>query len=724
MRLFKNYLIIALRSVIRNKTHSIINIAGLALGMACAIIILLWVKQEHTFDCNYKDADRIYRLTPQIEYSGFRKLAVSPAPLAPNVKKENPAIKDFTRIYSEISPVLRVRDKKKREGKTLFVDPAFFKIFSYKVLAGNLNAALNKPYSVVLTQQSALFYFGKTNVIGQKIKIENRFDVTVTAVVKASKENTHIKFDILLPINLLKDEFNFDLESWELYVYMSYIKIAKNATQKTINRITDFFKSYENYNGELLPIQNIRDIHLYSDCDFDYKDNSTPGFVNLFLFIAFIILLIASINFVNLATAKTVKRSKEIGIRKTVGAVREQIVAQFYMEAFVNAGLALFLSLGIAEFLLPAFNHFAEKDIHLLGENIWYLISFLILILFFTVIFSGSYPAILFSSFSTNDALKMNFNSGRGKALFRKSLVIFQFSLSIFLITSSLIINLQVRYMKNKPLKYDKEQLISIAIEGGVANNIDSMLTLLSGCKFIEENTTVYGMPLYYPATTSYKKNENDSVIALNFCDVGYNFFKTFGIKFYKGKAFDSVYTDTLQRLIFNKTAMKTFGLNDDCVGTTFVFQEKECIISGIVEDFYYGSLFKDIEPIVLRFAKGDFTHIYVRAKAGHKKQVMNYLKKAWTKFAPGFPFESATADTTFNSVYDKELKLSDAFTYFSFIAILISCLGLYSFSTFIAEQRTKEIGVRKVLGSSLAKIVVLLSEDYVKWILISAILS
>ena len=723
--MLKNYLKITIRNIKRHKGYSFINISGLAIGMACCILILLWVKDELNFDRFHENADVIYRITDRYPDSsgGYSSTAVSPWPLAEALKTDFPEIVESARLRILTYRLISYKDKKFYENDFVAVDPSFLKMFSFPLVKGDITTALTEPNTILITEETAARYFGAENSIGKVLTYNNNTDFKVTGVLKNVPHNSHIRFDFLVPFESTLRDFGWT-DSWWTDNYTTYVQLAENASfQHISDKVYDYKKKISSETRTKLILQPLTDIHLRSDYAIDLYGSTENKSIYVYAFslIALFVLLIACINFMNLSTARSEKRSKEVGLRKVVGATRHHIIAQFYGESLFMTVISFVAAVFLVYLLLPAFNNLSGKMLMLdsLKEPVFLLGLFGIMLV--TGLVSGSYPALVQSSFKPVDSIKgtgLTFSSKSGKSLFRRSLVVVQFTLSIMLIVGTLIVYRQTHYMLNKELGYEKESMIYFRKRANVRNQYDAFKSELLRDPNITGVTASSDIPTYTVHSTgafSWEGKDPETRFSIHQFSVDHDYIKTFNMNIIDGRDFSREFPvdDSTQSFIVNETAVQAMGLEDP-VGTMFQLFKYRGQIVGVVEDFHYKSLQKEIEPLVLRIDPGWDSYVFVKFSSEQTKEAIASVQRVYNAFNPDFPLEYTFLDETVERLYDSEQKTKTIFNYFTLIALFISCLGLYGLVAHMAQQKTKEIGIRKVLGASTINIVTNLSKEFI----------
>lgn len=734
--MFKNYLKIALRNIKRHKGYSFINIAGLAVGMACCILILLWVRDELSFDRFHHNLDNIYRVIRQEQDTAEAgKDALTPPPLAAALKEKFPAITHATRLGSWRRWLVTYGEKKFYETRYRCADPDFFEMFNFPFIKGNPEKALLNTYSVVLTEKMAEKYFGNEDPMGKTLNINKQFDVTVTGVIKNVPENSTLKFDLILPFRvlLLKELLGEETgKNWGFNSFSTFVMLNKSSSAKEPGpKIAGIFKEHNEEDTDLALLQPFKDIHLYSNIKFDLDSVGDIKYVTIFSLLALFVLIIACINFMNLTTAKSAKRAKEVGLRKVIGAKRPQLIWQFFGESILMSCFAFLLALILVELMLPLFNNLSGKNLSLTpSSNITIYLGFVFITLI-TGILAGSYPALLLSAFQPIKTLKGSSNvnvTGKNRTpLFRKILVVTQFTLSIGLIIGTTVIYTQLRFMREKDLGINREQIVYISMAESVTNKYESIKKEFLRIPDVLKVTASLALPTNIrssPGSPQWEGKDPNNNMQIKADFVDYDYIETFQIKMAQGRSFSREFpTDTEAAYIVNEEAVRRMGLESP-VGKQFSFWDRKGKIIGVMKDFHFRPMHHQIQPLVFKIFPDWFRVIYVRIKPGNIPATLESLKKTWSQVNPGYPFEYRFLDEQFDQLYRAEERMGKLTKYFTVLGILIACLGLFGLASFMAEQRTKEIGIRKALGASVGNIILLLSREFTKLVLAATIIA
>jgi len=730
--MFKNYLKIAFRNIKRHKIYSIINVAGLSIGMSCCILALLWVQDELSFDRFFKNSDNIFRIIAEEQTSN----QVIHNPRSPNalitpLKNDYPEIINATRYSTGYSGWWLNYEGNYFDTEIIsYSDPNIFELFSFPFLKGDPKTVIENPNSIVMTEEIALKYFGEDEPIGKIIHSSGGDDFKVTGVLKNIPDNSHIKFDVMLRTDIT----DFELHSWEQSYLYTYIQLRENASVEEVNRkIGGIVKLHHPESSvNRLYLQPLKKIHLFSSHMHNNRLFSGRGnitYVYVFSLIALGILCIACINFMNLTTARASVRAKEIGMRKVTGARRRDIVYQFLGESILFSVIALIFALILAFLFLPVFNNYSNKQLTMDFPGSIPLLFRLIGITLFTGIIAGSYPAFYLSRFNPVHVLKKSFlNRVNNRLSLRKILVVTQFIFTIILLIGTTVIYNQLSFIKNRPLGFDKDHLIFFPKRGYYQTNFEAAKNeLLQNPNILSVSSGVPPVGIT-PGTKEAEwegKNPED-MVTLHPETVDYDYLKTYNMQMAEGRFFSKEFMSDTSHFILNETAVKAMGIESP-VGKWLSFTDprnselRRGIIIGVIKDFHHNSLFNDIEPLVLVYRDHCF-FLNVRIHPENVSQTIDFLKSKWEKFVPGFAFGVDFLDEEIDNFYKTEVKINSVVKYFTFLAILISCLGLFGLASFIAERRTKEIGVRKVLGASIPGMIILLSKEFTKWVLIANI--
>ncbi|OQP49775.1 hypothetical protein A4H97_28200 [Niastella yeongjuensis] len=726
--MYKNYFITALRNILKNKAFAFINIMGLALGLACSLVILLWVIDEYKVDAFHKNSEQLYSVyEKQYRDGNIDAFYGSPGVLADELKRVIPEVQYATQYAWNRLSTFEANDKIIKENGN-YAGQDFLSMFSYPLLSGDAKTALQNPLDIVISKKMAEDFFGSpAAAIGKVIRYQNKKDLTVTAVFDNVPANSTAQFDYLLTWqNFL--ESNSWAKDWTNNGPFCYIKLKDGANAKAVDQ--KIRKFLDNYNKEQtahsyihLGISRYSDVYLHSG--FDKQGNVSGGriqYVHLFSIVAIFILLIACINFMNLTTARSIKRAKEVGVRKVVGAVRFALVKQFIGEALLTVAIAVMVSLLLVMLVLPVFNGLTGKQIHIPFNKLEFWLAIAAL-LGFTGFVSGSYPALYLSSFKPVRVLK-GLPKFSGSALyFRKGLVVFQFMLSIVLIVGTIVISRQVNYIQTMQTGFDRDNLVYIPLEGELVANYELFkreALQMPGVKAITRMTDVPHEIDNGTGGVKWEGKDPSADIEFAYGAVGYDFIKTMHMQLVQGRDFSTDFaTDSVAYLI-NEKALEKIGYKNP-VGRSLTFWGMKGTIIGVLKDFHFNSLHLPINPLILKLVKIEtFGSVLVRTEAGKTKEALASLGKVCKAINPKFPFTYKFSDDEYAKLYKSEQVVNRLSKYFAFLAIFISCLGLLGLVMFTAEQRTKEFGIRKVLGASPVTLFNLLSKEFILLVVIA----
>ena len=748
--MFLNYIKVAWRNMKNSPGYSFINITGLTVGMAVCLLILLFVQDELSYDNYHRHVDQVYRI--QRGYlNADGSLASELCTMAPSfvgvLRNDLEGIEHIARLYGPGDTVVKVKDTSFIEERLFFAEPAVFEIFSIPLLQGDPETALNNTGSIVLSRSMVKKYFGDEDAVGKSLLLDNRFPFQVTAVMADVPANSHLHFDFLASYITLKGRFGsgdndyfHGTRNFSDNVTLVYTRLAGGVSgqdiQARIPALLDRrFPPTEDRQGRLvkaseqifLRFQKVKDIHLYSHTYNEFEANSDIKYVILFALIAIFILAIACINFINLATARAVRRAKEVGLRKVVGASKRTLAFQFLGESGIIAFISLVLALGLVALILPFFSRFTGRALAV--AEILSPTGILILfgVLLFAGLTAGLYPAIYIASFRPAAILKGTLTRGRGGAVLRQALVVFQFSLSIALIFCVIVIYRQMSFMRNADLGFDRQNIILIPADREIINRWQGVKTALLRDNAIRAVTLSKRAPtgrlLDAPGfQVEVNGRQIRSTFNMPHNRVEHDFFKTYGIKVIAGRDFSTQYpTDVNEAFILNETAVRRLGFKSpmEAVGTPMqVFApNKAGRVIGVVRDFNYESLHRQIVPIVTYIAVPQANTFSLRIAPGSLPKAIKHVKGVFDRFHPGVPLKYEFLNDRLARLYRNEARMMEMFGYFSLLAIFIGCLGLFGLAAFTAEMRTKEIGVRKVLGASVPNIFFLLSREFTRWV-------
>ncbi|MFC2121344.1 ABC transporter permease [Bacteroidota bacterium] len=723
--MFKNYLITAFRNLNRSKISSIINITGLALGISCCLLILLYISHELSYDNYHEKGDRIYR--PQMMSTNRvnpRSIAISPPALAPVLASSIPEIESYVRFDINERQV-EYNNTGYKIDKFYIVDSTFFDIFTYEFITGSPETALNQAGSIVLTESVSSKIFGDKDPMGEVLSMGNEINLTVSAVLKDVPSNSHFKFDAIssfISFPRLRESLTERNYFAEFYTYLLLTENADiEEVGRKVNEVNEreYRELYNERNIERdYPLQKFKDIHLKSNIPYEIE---TPGNINtviVFSIIAVFVLIIACINFINLSTARSEKRAREVGLRKVFGANRTQLIKQFLYESVLLSIIALIIGLLFIEAFLPVFNDLTGKQF-VTGDlmNLSTLIMIIVLIIV-SGFLAGSFPAFILSAFKPITVLKGKFSSSSRSSLLRKGLVFIQFSISIFMIIAIIIVLFQLKYMQNTDPGFDNKNTVTLNITSLTNQVFLDKIEQLPGVKSVTYSYNALGVrpggDIYLPEG----KNEDETFSGRVFM-IGYDYFENFGMEMLYGRSFSEDFpVDTLNSVIINETAAKRIGWNENAIGKQLTNTSRDnrlTTIVGVVKDFHYQSLKTKVAPMVISLLTRFHTCISLKINPGNFTGIISSVEELFNEFYPNREFDYSFLEEDLRNLYPEEEKTQKIALYFGILAIFITCLGLFGLATFTIEQRTKEIGIRKVLGASVSNVIFLFLKEFLK---------
>lgn len=758
--MFKNHMTIALRNLRKQRFYTFINVLGLAVGISACLVIMLYVNNELSYDRHHADADRIYRVDAEIKFgANHLKLAVSPGPMAEGLRNDLPEIEHACRFWNDGSVLVKRVDQNIKEADAIYADSSIFNVFTIPLLTGDPKTALKEPNTMVISRSTAEKYFPGENAVGQTLIIENKTNYQVTGIFEDMPTASHFHFNMML--SLVTIDYNKD-GSWLSNNFSTYVKLRPGSDYKTVNAKFpilvdkyagpqaklalggDFTMEKFRASGNIFEwrLRPMTDIHLHSDMLGELDVNSNITYVYLFSAVALFILAIACINFMNLSTARSANRAKEVGVRKVMGSMRSHLVRQFLTESTLLTAFSIIIALLLAFLLLPAFNQLSGKTLTLpFGDPmLWIILATATVII---GLMSGLYPSFFLSAFKPVNVLKGNVALGMKSGGIRSGLVVFQFLISIILIIGTLTVNEQLAFIQHKKIGFNKDQVIIIKDAYGMGSHRqleafkqevlkDSHIISGTVSGFLPVSGTNRSDNTHWPEGT---QPTAENMVSLQCWRVDYDYLKTLDMNVVSGRGFSKEFLSDSGGVILNQAALKLFGITGDPIGKKIssfkgdpngANNERITVsypIIGVVEDFHFESMRESITPLGFFLARS-IGLVSFRFQPTHTKEVIQQIEKTWRAFAPGMPFSYSFLDEDFGKMYEAEGRLGKLFVVFAALAIIIASLGLFALSAFTAEQRTKEIGIRKVLGASISSIVVLLSREFGKLILISFVLA
>lgn len=748
--MIKNFILITLRNMARNKAYLVLNVLGLSIGIAGSILITLYVRHENSFDRFHPHADQIFRINSYAKLEGKElSIALSAPPEARAFREEFPEIEDATRLYYTKDQKVTVNQVTFHEDRFFYADSNFLDMFHFPLLAGESKNALSKPNSVILSAQTAEKLFGKENPIGKNIILNDNQVYQVTAIAVNPPLNTHFRFDYLASLSSLELSRS---QFWLSQMLETYIQIQDNYDVTQLEAKYPMlmdkyvlpqlemlmpvkFNSYKEFeatgNSFRFVLQPLSDIHFNSAYLLGYDQGTDKVYVYFFSVIALFLLFIACINFMNLSTARFAFRSKEVGVKKVLGSSRSQLVRQFLLESLLLSLAAMIISLTAVELILPAFNRFAGKDLSIGYLDHWYTIPMLVLLTAGVGFFSGIYPSFYLSSFRPAEILKSKSTGRTGHSTLRSALVIIQFTITIILIVSTFIVSSQLRYTRNKDLGFNREHVLIIKNTGDLGPQAESFREQVMKLPGVGDASRSWTFPgdAYYASTYQLQGDSLNKMYNMEIIQGDYNFITTLGFHITAGRNFSRSFAGDAGAVLINERAVHFLGLKDPLGAAITEPDGQGGIVTheviGVFEDVHYKSLHDKIEPMLISLTLDPSNpYTLVRLNGADLKETMKRIEHTWSEFRPGQSFSYVFLDENFDSLYRSEIKAGAVFAIFSILAVFVACLGLLGLSTFNAEKRIKEIGIRKVHGATIPLILRLLSREIILLISISSLIA
>jgi len=722
--MIKNYLLIAVRNIFRNKLFSTVNILGLAFGICSALLIFLWVNDELEYDYFHANANRLYRVMENQRYTDGRiyTFAATPGPMAPFIKEKYPEIEKATRFTWEVNNLMQVDDKTFYEmGR--YVDQDFVEMFSFPFIKGNMATALKDKNSVVITEKMAKKYFGEEEPIGKVLLMNTKRSFTVTGVLKDIPRNSSLQFEYLLPFEVFWDE-NTWLHEWGNNNIRTFLLLREGTDRENFAaKFKNEIGSHQEKSNVELFIQPQAEAYLYGDFENGVQSGGRIESVKIFFVVAVFVLVIACINFMNLSTAQATKRAKEVGLRKVIGAVPSQLFRQFMGESFVTVCVSAVLALLFAVLLIPVFNEITGKalTLNLLDGRLLMIFGIIIV---FTAFVAGSYPALFISEFKPVQVLKGQLKSGSRAALFRKVLVVVQFSMSIILIISTTVVFRQMNFMQNRDIGFVRENVFYLWMEGDVRPKLETFRTRLLAQPGIESVTSASQIPIDIGNSTVgvewEGKDPNEKILFSNI-NVDFEFIQAMKMNMKEGRPFDRSRISDTSNYIVNEKAAEKFGFKNGVADQDLTMWDRKGKIVGVVKDFNFGSLHSAVDPLILRMDAKETYCLLVRVKPNETEAGLRSTEILWKEYAPGYPFKYTFLNQNWEDFYKTEAQRGKVFNTLAILSIFISCLGLFGLSAFSAERRTKELGIRKALGASMPGLIRLMGKEFTVLVLFAA---
>jgi putative ABC transport system permease protein len=730
--MIKNFFIITFRNIFRHKVFTLINVSGLAVGLAASLFILLWVQDELSYEKYNTNARNIYRVEEDQFYSGERyHVTVTPHPSGPVWKEKIPEIKEQTRINRLPRFLIRQGDKVFFETSLIAADSGLLRMFTFPILSGDPKTALADPHSIILTQKMARKYFGETDPLGKILTLENRFQFTVTAVLKDLPKNSIFTFESVVPYSFLK-EIGALGTSWRSNSILTFVQLENGSDIKSVNKkLTDIVLQYYPQTTTKFVLFPLLDIRLHSQ--FGFRENNGPVIaIIIFTMIAVFVLLIACINFINLSTAKATTRGKEIGIKKVAGADRTTMIVQFMFESLLLVTLALVLALLLVGLFLDSFNNISGKRFELYDLlHFKFVVSFIVVGLLAGFI-SGLYPAFYLSSIKPVLVLKGSSVTGKGNIRLRQILVIVQFTLSILIAVSAIFMYKQLKFVQNKPLGYDKKNLINIPMTGRMKGKYYPLKrellkeTLIQGVTASLQNPVMIGSN---SGGASWDGKDPQKIVLIGTNGIDYDYLKTMKMELKSGRDFSPDFTsdiarDTTGNFLVNEEVEKIIG-NGDAVGKNFRFMGLRGTIVGVLKNFYFKGADQPIEPMAFALADTSYlNNILIRLTPGNIPASLKSVERIWKDVIPEYPLQYTFVEQDYEGLFRSQIRHTSLLKYFTILAVIIASLGLYGLSSYSAERRTNEIGIRKVMGAGALSVMYSMSKEFLVLVLISIIIA
>ena len=739
--MIKNYLKVALRNLRKHKGYAFINILGLAAGIAASVLIFLYISNEMSFDRFHEKANRTYRITADWSNKGDSRIHQLGTPfiLAQTIRDKYPQVEAVTQLSGPLGDViLRYQNIAFKETDVFCAEPSIFEVFSFPLLKGDPETSLKDPNTLILTRSLAEKYFRDEDPLGKTIEMQvlgQKGFFEVTGIMEDVPQNSHFRFDMLISMKTIYPEPSME---WDWNNYTTYLTLQEGMTEALMEeKLVEIDRVHYDGGREHIPwiwtLEPITRIHLYSDLATGNQPNGSMAYVKLFTFVALLVLLIAGINFVNLATARSARRAKEVGLRKVVGSLRRHLIQQFLGESILMSLIALVIAVILIQIALPFYQNLTGRVLSVSYFGNPFVIPGLLVLALVIGLLAGLYPALFLSSFKLTDVLKGSSLSGRGRGALslRNGLVVFQFAMSVLLIIGSLVIFRQLEYIKNQRLGFDKEHVVVIHNAGTLGEQLDSYIQRLKQRSDVIGVTAVRSIP--GRGTPNWgigvEGVEQQRPLNMNFLTCDHYFAETLNIKMIEGRFMSREFPSDKDAVVINQKAAEYFGIPEPVGKKLRIWwTQKNLTIIGIIDDFHFESLHRDVRPMgyLLPEAIGSTQKpfLLVKISSPETASVLSEIRKTWEVMSAGLPFEFSFMDEKVNSLYQNDNRAGRIVTLFSGLAIFVSCLGLFGLAAFLAEQRTKEIGVRKVLGAPLGNILWMLTRQFVKWVLIATLIA
>lgn len=723
IKMIRNYFITTIRNLIRNKVFALINIFGFAIGIACVILFFLWVSDELSYDRFHENRDRTYNLLSIFTQGEGNSMSVTPFPLTPTLSERHPEVEAYSR-YWQYPSLVSHGENTRMDEKVHLVDPGFLEMFTFPVIRGDVKETFSNRSSVAITESEAILYFGDEDPIGKILTLNMRTNLSVVAVLKDPPKNSVFQFSMLASILHVDENRLYD--DWT-YAGPSYLMLAEGSSSLDFQeKVQDIYKEFNEDSDVSLALQPMKDIYLY-------RDGKANRIIYVWLFsgIAIVILLLACINYMNMSTARSLKRTREIGMRKVTGARKDQLVAQFLGESMFYSLISLFIALILVELVRPLFNSLTLKQLELHYNDPQFLAG-LLFIYIFTSLVSGLYPAFVLSTYKPVQIMG-GISGSTGNKKFLNGLIILQFTISIALIISSVTINRQVNYIQKKDLGMNKEKMIVMPFGGDLIQIYDVLREQIMSLPSVVNVSASYDLPFYLTSGVglSWEGADDEDAFGVQYNMVDYDFIETMEIEMLEGRTFSKEYaSDDSIAYIINETAMTRMGM-DHATGLNVNFTHphlpahlRKGTIIGVVKDFNIRPVQEEIGPLVLRIYRPFYRHLYIRYNSEDPSELLASLHEIQSGILPGLPFDYSFFDDEVDQLYSVEYRTGKIIKYFTIISIIISCLGLFGMAMMDLELRKKEIAIRKVLASSVNQIIEMILKRYFKWIIIAFVIA
>lgn len=730
--MLKNYFITAVRNLLRNPVYAMINVFGLSIGITCSLLILIFLKQEISFDRFHEKKDYLYRMIFEMTNPDSRTIRPQmTAPPGPAMMEEFPEVTAGTRITGYRDGYFTWQNKAYKAGNVIYADSLFLEMFTFPLLLGDPETVLTEPFSLVLNEETARSVFGEINPVGKILRWNNKDDLMITGIIKSPPVNSHLQFTSLISFSSLYKDNRLYMDWNGGMQYYHYIELTPGSSKEAIEeKLPGFMDRHLNYmfKGSGVSIhaslQSVKDIHLRSGYVGEIGLTGSMSNIYIYSAIALFILFIACINFMNLTTAKSTRRAREVGMRKVLGAERENLIGQFLGESVIMSLVALVIALILVEILLPAFNNMVSRELDLYQTRNLDLIIGIPVFVIIIGILAGSYPAFIMSSFKPLTVLRGILSGEKSSAGFRNILVLVQFAISLVLIICTVVIYVQLSYIRSKDVGYQKENILVLHFTSENYKNKHTILKEeLKNLPGIINTSATSEIPGTGFTSNGYRPEGYDKWIMFNAVNVDYDYIETMGLQVLQGRGFSEEYPADKQAFLINEALARELNWENP-TGKTI---EREGIhtVIGMVKDFHFASLHQEIGPLIFDMKPYlGYNYLLVRFKTDNLNALVGDIQEIWEQIDPAEPFEYYFLDDVFNDMYRAEKKMGSMLLYIAILAIIIACMGLFGLALYSTEQRTKEIGVRKVFGSTITRIIFLLTGNFTRWVLLANLLA